>query len=405
MATFDRFIKTFENEAAFAAALQDSSFIRPNISLVGDKGTYNIPENAWGLTIPADGSVNFTLVGNTTACTAYLSKLGRYLLDWSGTAKKLNMYDSTMLADDADTVFGVDEGNVMVRIPRLGYTVVRDSSGRDTIWMSEEPVMKHVFEEQWIGAYLGSADSAGRLRSKKGATVHANKTITQFWNMAQANGSLWGLSSYQQRILMVLVYLMKYHSLNSQDSLGYGMNGNTDNWTAAQGKLTGETSSLGDYCGTVDGGTSVGAAKHISLYGLEDIWGWYWETLQGIFLTGGSVCYVYEGNRLPDSKELAGNPKGNYRKFTRSAEGWIKKLVGGEYFDIMPAEVGGGSSSYWCDNTWTSDTGQLLRWGGHAYFGSPCGVVFSNSNLSWSYSSSSSAARLAYYGKVKRIVY
>lgn len=392
-----KYIKLYSNEAAFASDLQAGMQL-PNMSLVDATGkTYCIPEKSWGLTIPVDGSTNYTLVGNEAAWNNYKAKIGRYLLKSNGDAYKLNVGDSTIL-DYNDATFDPALGNVMVRIPRISYMVVRDSAGRDTIWMTEEPVMRNVIEEQWIGAYLASYDG-NKLRSMKGGTVAANRTINTFWDQAQVNGKAFGLTNYTQRILMVLIYLSNYRSLNSQATLGYGMNGNSDNFGAAQNKPTGETSSIGDACGSVDGGTANANAKHISLFGLEDIYGWFWEMIQGAFLINNKV-YVYDGNRMPDSEELAYGAKGKSRSFNRIAsEGWITKLVGGEHFDIFPSAVGGGSSSYWCDYTWTSTNGQLLLWGGSANFGASCGLVCSSSNYAWTNAWTYVGSRLAYYGK------
>lgn len=391
------YIKLYSNEAAFASDLQAGMQL-PNMSLVdATRKTYCIPEKSWGLTIPVDGSTNYTLVGNVAAWDNYKAKIGRYLLKSNGDAYKLNVGDSTIL-DYNDATFDPNLGNVMVRIPRLSYMVVRDSAGRDTIWMTEEPVMRNVIEEQWIGAYLASYYD-NKLRSMKGETVAASRTINTFWDQAQVNGKAFGLTNYTQRILMVLIYLSNYRSLNSQATLGYGMNGNTDNFADAQNKPTGETSSIGDACGSVDGGTANANAKHISLFGLEDIYGWYYEMIQGVFLINNKV-YVYDGNRMPDSEELAYGAKGNSRSFNRIAsDGWITKLVGGEHFDILPSAVGGGSSSYWCDYTWTSTNGQLLLWGGAADAGASRGLVYSNSSNGWADAWPNVGSRLAYYGK------
>ena len=392
-----KYIKLYSNEAVFASDLQ-AGLQLPNMSLVDATGkTYCIPEKSWGLTIPVDGSTNYTLVGNEAAWNNYKAKIGRYLLKSNGDAYKLNVNDSTIL-DYNDATFDPNLGNVMVRIPRLSYMVVRDSAGRDTIWMTEEPVMRNVIEEQWVGAYLASY-YGNKLRSMKGGTVAASRTINTFWDQAQANGKAFGLTNYTQRILMELIYLSNYRSLNSQATLGYGMNGNANNFDAAQNKPTGETSSIGDACGSVDGGTANANAKHISLFGLEDIYGWYWEMIQGAFLINNKV-YVYDGNRMPDSEELAYGAKGKSRSFNRiESEGWITKLVGGEHFDIFPSAVGGGSSSYWCDYTWASTNGQLLLWGGNADYGAFCGLVSSNSYHAWTIAWADVGSRLAFYGK------
>lgn len=105
--------------------------------------------------------------------------------------------------------------------------------------------------------------------------------------------------------------------------------------------------------------------------------------IQGVFLINNKV-YVYDGNRMTDSEELTYGAKGNSRSFNRIASvGWITKLVGGEHFDIFPSAVGGGSSSYWCDLTYTSTNGQLLLWGGDARNGVSCGLVYSDSDNGW----------------------
>lgn len=392
-----KYIKFYSNEAAFASDLQ-AGLQLPNMSLVDATGkTYCIPEKSWGLTIPVDGSTDYTLVGNEAAWNNYKANIGRYLLKSNGDAYKLNVYDSTIL-DYNDATFDSNLGNVMVRIPRLSYMVVRDSAGRDTIWMTEEPVMRNVIEEQWVGAYLASYDG-NKLRSMKGETVAASRTINTFWEQAQVNGKAFGLTNYTQRILMVLIYLSNYRSLNSQATLGYGMNGNSDNVADAQNKPTGETSSIGDACGSVDGGTANANAKHISLFGLEDIYGWYWEMIQGVFLINNKV-YVYDGNRMPDSEELAYGAKGKSRSFNRIASGgWITKLVGGEHFDIFPSAVGGGSSSYWCDYSFAAPNGQIMACGGAMNSGDIAGIVSSALDYVWTDSRYNVSSRLAYYGK------
>lgn len=392
-----KYIKLYSNEAAFASALQTGIQL-PNMSLVDATGkTYCIPEKSWGLTIPVDGSTNYTLVGNEAACNNYLSKIGRYLLKSNGDAYKLNVDDSTILEYN-DATFDPNLGNVMVRIPRLSYMVVRDSAGRDTIWMTEEPVMRNVIEEQWVGAYLASY-YGNKLRSMKGETVAANRTINVFWEQAQVNGKAFGLTNYTQRILMVLIYLSNYRSLNSQATLGYGMNGNSNNFYAAKNKPTGETSSIGDACGSVDGGTANANAKHISLFGLEDIYGWFYQIIQGVFLINNKV-YVYDGNRMPDSEELAYGAKGKSRSFNRIASnGWITKLVGGEHFDIFPSAVGGGSSSYWCDYSFSAPQGQLAAYGISALSDQYCGIVALASDYNWTDIRENVGSRLAYYGK------
>lgn len=57
-----KYIKFYSNEASFASDLQ-AGLQLPNMTLVDGTGkTYCISEKSWGLTIPVDGSTNYTLV-------------------------------------------------------------------------------------------------------------------------------------------------------------------------------------------------------------------------------------------------------------------------------------------------------------------------------------------------------
>lgn len=59
-----KYIKNYATEAAFASAVQ-AGLTLPNVSLVTGTGkTYCIPENAWGLTIPVDGSTTYEFKGS-----------------------------------------------------------------------------------------------------------------------------------------------------------------------------------------------------------------------------------------------------------------------------------------------------------------------------------------------------
>ena len=74
--------------------------------------------------------------------------------------------------------------------------------------------------------------------------------------------------------------------------------------------------------------------------------------------------------------------------------------MAGDNFDIFPAKIGGGSTSYWADYSWANNTGQLVFWGGNAYYGADCGLACAISHGAWSYSSAYVGSRLAYYGNL-----
>lgn len=347
--------------------------------------------------------------GNINAWKMYRSKLGRYLLKNDGTAKKLNRFNSAIFEDGTP----VDEslGNIHTRLPRLYYKVVEQGNTVD-VFMSEREISGgKVFNGRWPGSYLGAVVD-GKLVSRSGLNPTRSLNINQFWNYAQAQGANFGIIDYETKQMMMLIYACEFLNLNSQAQLGLGMTGNGNNWCdVVTGALTGDTKSLGDVCGKIDftaEGQLVTGACHVSLFGIEDPYAWFWEMVQGIYFGSannpdqdGSEAFLYMGNRMPSSEELATHPASAYRQFTRpTSEGWLGNIIFGPFFDVFPATLNGSSSSFWGDYHYANNVGQLCLWGGTAAYGSAAGLACSRSDDGWSAAYSSVGARLAYYGNV-----
>lgn len=74
-------------------------------------------------------------------------------------------------------------------------------------------------------------------------------------------------------------------------------------------------------------------------------------------------------------------------------------LVLGDFFDIMPKNVGGdNSANYYCDYSWASSTGQLLLFGGNAWDALSCGSFSVASNNGFGNRNALFGVRLAFYG-------
>ena len=365
----------------------------------------------WILTFDISGPIsNIAMSGDVQSWLNYRSKLGRYIVSNDGKARKLNKDNSNLLEDG--TSYDITSGHIMTRFPNLYFTCVTNSN-IVTITLSEKPFANcKAFGEQWIGSYLGNVLSDGSLVSRSGLNPTRNMTINSFWEAAQKNGSNWGLSDYRQRQMMMVIYLCEFLDANSQKCLGYGMNGNVNNWVdVVYNGITGKTNILGDRCGKVnflESGQKTSDACHVSLFGIEDPYGWFWEFNQCVYFGSsnnsgqtGSDVYIYEGNRMPTSDELTTQPTGLFRKITRlTSSGWIKNLIWGENMDILPGVLGGDSATGHGDYSQTNTTGQVLLWGGYAHSGANCGLSYSASLNDWSYTSSDIGARLAYYGVV-----
>ena len=66
-------------------------------------------------------------------------------------------------------------------------------------------------------------------------------------------------------------------------------------------------------------------------------------------------------------------------------EGYVKALIFGEFGEIMPEEVGAGTTTYFCDYHYTNipASSKSLRgvlFGGGAHYGANAGLAFASSN-------------------------
>lgn len=373
---------------------------------------------AWGVPIKQSiqTSTNYGRIGNLTAWEEYKLQSGRYLVTNDGKAAKLHPNNSDMYVDG--TTLDESKGHVMFISPRLYFRVQTDSvTGIPVLWMSQLPIGGHYIGNAHggmynvMGAYKGSIYGSA-LVSRSGVPPTGSRTIQQFWDAARVNGDNWGLIDYDARKLMIMFGLSEYGDTNIQERLGYGISGSTqkDLWLTAQSLLIGATKSLGDNFGNIPidvvNGDIVGDnCSRVNLMGIEDPYGWQWEMSQGVYFGSsdnpnqtGNEIFLYEGNRLPTISELATVPNGIFRQLTRpTTSTYIKEIILGEYFDVFPSSLGGGSTSYWADYFWGNTTGQLCQWGGTAY-GSRCGLASVYSNYAFSVSHSNFGSRLAYFG-------
>lgn len=370
---------------------------------------------AWGVPLAQNlSSQNWGVVGNRALWNTFKSRVGRYQLSLDGSKmSKLSKTNSNYHADG--TAVDDSKGNIMVSGPRLYFLVKKDANtGVETLWGSEMPISEHYVDAPLDAAYWGFVEN-GKLRSVSDKVATRSQQIRQFWNLAHANGNGYGLSDYERMIkYCFMLNLFEYGNPNVQENIGYGCCGDDSTWDAVNNTVkTGATSVLGDSCGAIDISSLAGNAKscRVSLFGFEDLWGLYWNMVQGIYFgnsnndaQNGSEVFVYKGNRMPTDDELATHPNGDYRQFTRLTTGngnYIQEMIFGEFMDIVPKKLGGGSGSYLGDAWWASTTGQLCLWGGTAAFGTQCGLGFSSSSNAFSHSNPNSGARLAYYGSPK----
>lgn len=378
---------------------------------------------AWGQELmESQSSTNWISgrVGNRLMYQEYESLCGRYMMLNTGYMAKLNPSDSSLFADGtalSDAQVTSKNGHIMYYAPKLYYLVKTDSqTGKTYLWMSMLPIGGKELPACCIGAYKGSM-AGSALVSRSGVAPAGTKTISAFWTAAQVNGAQFGLTNYDHRKRMMMMGLSKYGDTNIQTKLGYGVGGSTslDLWPTAANLLTGATKANGDAYAKIDISVVNGAitgtdCSRVNLGGIEDPYGWQWEMIQNVYFGAaantpnqtGSEIYIYEGNRMPITAELATHPAGACRQLTRRTDsGYISAMILGDYFDLFAKTLGGGATSYWSDYAYNDNAGQLLLWGGNALAGTSSGLGCASSGSAFSVSSSTLGARLAFYGECK----
>ena len=388
------------------------------MDVINDGGNEMLRQLAVGIPIKqSQTSPDWGRIGNTDMWDAYKAQCGCYLLTFDGKAAKLSATNRGLFADG--TAVDESKGNIVWIGPRLYYLwQVDEVTNIPYLWLSPYPISEHYFgsadggKYNVIGCYLGSFDANNRLRSVSGATVKASININAFWNAAQLNGENYGLIDYDFIRMSMAMNLAQFGNPNVQENVGYGPGGDGNTWDKTKDMLTGATKGLGDDFGVVDISAAAENAKacHTSFMGIEDLFNWYWQMMQGIFFGNsgnagqtGKEVFIYKGNRLPSSAELASVPNGDFRQLERiTAEGWLGQIVGGEYFDIIAAAMGGNSNAKWCDYAYYGNTtGQLCLWGARSHDGARSGLGSVNSTNAWSTTHAAFASRLAYYGKIE----
>ncbi len=119
--------------------------------------------------------------------------------------------------------------------------------------------------------------------------------------------------------------------------------------------------------------------------GIENPFGHIWKYTDGanIQVTTGdaglSILWTTDDpSNFSDTSYTGYDKKGNICR----TNGYAKKMLLGEDGDIVPTEVGGSSSTYWCDYYYTNTSAnrmQVVLVGGTADYGSNAGLAYVNS--------------------------
>lgn len=266
-------------------------------------------------------------------------------------------------------------------------------------------------------------------RSLLGCPV-TNLTRDQFRQAARKRGSGWEMYTYGAHKTLFWLFAVEYATLNSQkpfnaqkDANGFAQGGlgpgptQMTDWTNFNNANPlipcGYTNEFGNGSGekayvvkNASGGTH--ATLMANRYrGIENPFGHIWKYTDGanIQVTTGdaglSVLWTTDDpSNFSDTSYIGYDKKGNICR----TNGYVKRVLLGEDGGIVTTEIGGSSSTYWCDYyyTYTSINRMLMvRVGGDADRALDAGLTCVAANLAPSDGSRNSSSRLCFFPKYK----
>ncbi len=243
----------------------------------------------------------------------------------------------------------------------------------------------------------------GTYRSLLGRPV-TNLTRDQFRQAARKRGSGWEMYTYNAHKILFWLFAVEYATLDSQkpfnaqkDANGFAQGGlgpgptQMTDWTNFNNTNPlipcGYTNEFGNGSGekayvvkNASGGTH--ATLMANRYrGIENPFGHIWKYTDGanIQVTTGdaglSILWTTDDpSNFSDTSYTGYDKKGNICR----TNGYAKKMLLGEDGDIVATEVGGSSSTYWCDYYYTNTSAnrmQVVLVGGYAGNGSAAGLA------------------------------
>lgn len=248
-----------------------------------------------------------------------------------------------------------------------------------------------------------TADWDGTYRSLLGRPV-TNLTRDQFRQAARKRGSGWEMYTYNAHKTLFWLFAVEYATLDSQkpfnaqkDANGFAQGGlgpgptQMTDWTNFNNANPlipcGYTNEFGNGSGekayvvkNASGGTH--ATLMANRYrGIENPFGHIWKYTDGANIqvttgdSGLSILWTTDDpSNFSDTSYTGYDKKGNICR----TNGYAKKMLLGEDGDIVATEIGGSSSTYWCDYYYTYTSAnrmQVVLVGGRADDGSSAGLA------------------------------
>lgn len=318
---------------------------------------------------------------------------------------KLKRYNFAQFEDGstADISSG-SAGDVMIAFPRRGLSI-KTVDNKVYISMTDNPndsefeYNAHTrgtddLEKFYLGAYKGYVDGNNKLRSLRGKTITASKTIGQFRALAQANGDGYEQSGFYQLTFRQAMCILKYGNLDSQSTVGMGYVKSSHSSAIA----TGGTETYGmdsEIIKSTNPTYMTDQDHHVKLFGIEDAWGNVWEWVDGVVTDANRNILTANSNFNDDGIGYENNGNGGVSSNIGS---YMSKPQGSTKAGFVAKEVSGSESTYFCDYVYLS-TSCVAFFGGRWEYAASAGAFQLSVNAAASGSFASISSRLMYLKK------
>lgn len=364
---------------------------------------------AWGVNIKTnDDDEDWELVGNRQLWEDFKAgkdtghPIGRYWLNDDGTARKCDPNDSTKFLDGSPVPN--DEGQIMVYLPTLYFLNKTDEkTGHSTLWMSNKDLGGPVIKESMIGAFL-STNYDGKAYSRISDNIGTDWSMLKGYERTQAVGPYFNNMDYDQWRYIIMLHLSEFGTGNIKTSIGYGQNSSID--------FVGKTSKWGDKICYLESDGSKEKQNKL-YYGIQNFLG-----LEGIihkYVWCGGVLHHSDGIYLyknplklyTTQQEIINLQNSEYRKINKkyiNSGTYIKKIIGGKYFDIFCKKTIESPKKNWYSgqyNLMAFDDAPIELFGSGGNY--DAGLAYCPGNCSFGYSGVNRAVRCGYFGKINFI--
>lgn len=275
-----------------------------------------------------------------------------------------------------------------------------------------------------------TAEWDGTYRSLLGRPV-TNLTRDQFRQAARKRGSGWEMYTYNAHKTLFWLFAVEYATLDSRkpfnaqkDANGFAQGGlgpgpiQMTDWTNFNNANPlipcGYTNEFGNGSGekayvvkNASGGTHA-TLKANRYRGIENPFGHIWKYTDGanIQVTTGdaglSILWTTDDpSNFSDTSYTGYDKKGNICR----TNGYAKKMLLGEDGDIVATEIGGSSSTYWCDYYYTNTSAnrmQTVLVGGATDEGQGADLARVSTNLAPSATGRNVGSRLCFFPEFRK---